>query len=207
MTDDTGMLQHATFDIPRYDDGYCLDDNARALLLMTHLEEAGTEAPARRPHARDALPRLREPRVRRVDRAVPQLPDVRADVARRRPAPTTATAARSGRWARSSGAPPIPDGEASARGSSTRALPAARALTSPRAWAYALLGIDEYLRAFEGDSSVEAMSSRARERLIDPLPRVRAAPSGRGSRTGSPTATRGCRRRCSSPRRGWATRR
>ena len=46
MTDDTGMLQHATFDIPRYSDGYCLDDNARALLLMTHLEEAGTEAPA-----------------------------------------------------------------------------------------------------------------------------------------------------------------
>ena len=45
MTDDTGMLQHATFDVPRYDDGYCLDDNARALLLMTHLEEAGTEAP------------------------------------------------------------------------------------------------------------------------------------------------------------------
>ena len=46
MTDDTGMLQHATFSIPRYDDGYCLDDNARALLLMTLLEEAGTDDPA-----------------------------------------------------------------------------------------------------------------------------------------------------------------
>ena len=43
MTDDTGMLQHATFDIPRYVDGYCIDDNARALLLTIHLEEAGTE--------------------------------------------------------------------------------------------------------------------------------------------------------------------
>ena len=41
MTDDTGMLQHATFSVPRYDDGYCLDDNARALLLMTLLEDAG----------------------------------------------------------------------------------------------------------------------------------------------------------------------
>ena len=29
MTDDTGMLQHAIFSIPRHDDGYCLDDNAR----------------------------------------------------------------------------------------------------------------------------------------------------------------------------------
>ncbi len=34
MTDDTGLLQHAAFSIPRYDEGYCLDDNARALLLM-----------------------------------------------------------------------------------------------------------------------------------------------------------------------------
>jgi len=43
MTDDTGILQHASFDIPRYEDGYCIDDNARALLLMTHIEDAGAE--------------------------------------------------------------------------------------------------------------------------------------------------------------------
>src|SRR4029453_13454140 len=45
MTDDTGMLQHAIFSIPRYEDGYCLDDNARALLLMTLLEDAGCDDP------------------------------------------------------------------------------------------------------------------------------------------------------------------
>ena len=45
LTDDTGILQHAVFSIPRYEDGYCLDDNARALLLMTLLEEAGTDDP------------------------------------------------------------------------------------------------------------------------------------------------------------------
>ena len=43
MTDETGMLQHAAFNVPRYDDGYCLDDNARALLLMALVEDAGTE--------------------------------------------------------------------------------------------------------------------------------------------------------------------
>ena len=43
MTDDTGMLQHAIFSVPRYDDGYCLDDNARALLLMALLEDAGAD--------------------------------------------------------------------------------------------------------------------------------------------------------------------
>jgi glycosyltransferase involved in cell wall biosynthesis len=38
LTDDTGMLQHAVFNIPRCEDGYCLDDNARALLLVTLLD-------------------------------------------------------------------------------------------------------------------------------------------------------------------------
>jgi uncharacterized protein YyaL (SSP411 family) len=37
------------------------------------------------------------------------------------------------------------------------ALPAVQAFSSPRAWAFALLGIDEYLRAFDGDSNVQAM--------------------------------------------------
>ncbi len=39
MTDSTGILQHATFSIPRYEDGYCLDDNARALLLTALIED------------------------------------------------------------------------------------------------------------------------------------------------------------------------
>ena len=32
MTDATGMLQHATHTIPNFAEGYCTDDNARALL-------------------------------------------------------------------------------------------------------------------------------------------------------------------------------
>ena len=47
MTDSTGILQHARFDVPRYEDGYCLDDNARALLLMTLVEEAGDRRTAK----------------------------------------------------------------------------------------------------------------------------------------------------------------
>lgn len=35
LTDDTGMLQHAKFIIPDRNEGYCTDDNARALTLMT----------------------------------------------------------------------------------------------------------------------------------------------------------------------------
>ncbi len=43
LSDGTGILQHAWFSVPRYSDGYCIDDNARALLLMTTIEDAGVE--------------------------------------------------------------------------------------------------------------------------------------------------------------------
>jgi glycosyltransferase involved in cell wall biosynthesis len=33
MTDDTGVLQHATYSVPARRSGYCLDDNARALIV------------------------------------------------------------------------------------------------------------------------------------------------------------------------------
>ena len=33
MTDDTGLLQHAIYTIPNYAEGYCIDDNARALIV------------------------------------------------------------------------------------------------------------------------------------------------------------------------------
>ncbi|UCG28749.1 MAG: glycosyltransferase family 4 protein [Bacteroidales bacterium] len=41
LTDDTGIIQHAKFGIPNLKDGYCLDDNGRALLmaLMTYKEK------------------------------------------------------------------------------------------------------------------------------------------------------------------------
>lgn len=42
LTDETGILQHATFSVPNYNEGYTVDDNARALLLTVLLEELGT---------------------------------------------------------------------------------------------------------------------------------------------------------------------
>jgi glycosyltransferase involved in cell wall biosynthesis len=34
LTDDTGIIQHAKFGIPNLKEGYCLDDNARALVMV-----------------------------------------------------------------------------------------------------------------------------------------------------------------------------
>ena len=41
MTDDTGLFQHAIFDVPSLQEGYCTDDNARAFILCCLLEELG----------------------------------------------------------------------------------------------------------------------------------------------------------------------
>lgn len=41
MTDDTGMLQHAKFSIPDRDHGYCIDDNARALIVACQAGRLG----------------------------------------------------------------------------------------------------------------------------------------------------------------------
>jgi hypothetical protein len=47
MCDDTGLFQHAIFDVPDRLHGYCVDDNARALLLCCKLGAVGEGAVAR----------------------------------------------------------------------------------------------------------------------------------------------------------------
>ncbi|RZM11359.1 MAG: hypothetical protein EOO88_46995, partial [Pedobacter sp.] len=46
LTDDTGIVQHAKYGIPNLKEGYCLDDNARALImaLMAHQRSKSNEA-------------------------------------------------------------------------------------------------------------------------------------------------------------------
>lgn len=47
MTDSTGIFQHATYNVPNFSEGYCTDDNARALILTVLLENLGTINPLR----------------------------------------------------------------------------------------------------------------------------------------------------------------
>ncbi|MGM0551639.1 MAG: glycosyltransferase family 4 protein [Bacteroidota bacterium] len=51
LTDDTGIIQHAKFGIPNLKEGYCLDDNARALIavLMTYWQKKDKSALALAP--------------------------------------------------------------------------------------------------------------------------------------------------------------
>lgn len=41
MTDSVGVMQHATHDVANRREGYCVDDNARALLALTYFNEFG----------------------------------------------------------------------------------------------------------------------------------------------------------------------
>jgi glycosyltransferase involved in cell wall biosynthesis len=48
LTDDTGIIQHATFSVPARESGYCVDDNARALMVALHAESLSGAAETKR---------------------------------------------------------------------------------------------------------------------------------------------------------------
>src|SRR5688572_16151115 len=45
MSDATGIFQHASFTVPNFAEGYCTDDNARALVLALMLQQLGHGTP------------------------------------------------------------------------------------------------------------------------------------------------------------------
>ncbi len=47
MTDDTGIIQHATYSVPARRSGYCVDDNARALIVAVHADRLQRSADTR----------------------------------------------------------------------------------------------------------------------------------------------------------------
>jgi glycosyltransferase involved in cell wall biosynthesis len=165
MTDDTGMLQHAVFSVPRYDDGYCLDDNARALLLMALLEEAGSGDPA---VVRGLGLRYLAFVSHAFDRSTGRFRNF-LSYGRQWLEPRGSEDSH-GRalWALGAiiGRAGDPGRQSLAGEMFHSAFHAVSGFTSPRAWAYALLGLDEYLKAFQGDSTAEARREEFANRLL-----------------------------------------
>lgn len=164
LTDSTGLLQHATFAIPRYSEGYCLDDNARALLLTALLEGSGaTNGKAIRELATRYLAFVAyafEPSQARFRNFMSYTRYWTEELG-------SEDSHGHAVWALGATVGRAADpGLASLAGDLFQAaLPALATFTSPRAWAYGLLGIDEYLRAFDGDSGVQTV----RRCLVDSL--------------------------------------
>jgi glycosyltransferase involved in cell wall biosynthesis len=166
LTDDTGILQHARYTVPRYEDGYCLDDNARALLLMACIEDAGTDEGATVRELGGRYLAFTSHAFDTGSGCFRNFMTYGRDWAE--PCGSEDSHGRA-LWALGTvvGRSDAPGTRSLASDLLHAALPAARDFTSPRAWAYTLLGIDSYLTAFTGDRGVEAAQRVFAERLLD----------------------------------------
>jgi hypothetical protein len=165
MTDDTGILQHAAFSVPRYADGYCLDDNARALLLMALFEDAGSEdTKAVRALASRYLAFVSDA----LDRSSGRFRNFMSYARHWSEGHGSEDSHGRALWALGTvvGRSSDPARLSLAGELFHAALPAVAGFSSPRAWAFTLLGIEEYLKAFEGDRSVQAFGRSLAERLF-----------------------------------------
>jgi glycosyltransferase involved in cell wall biosynthesis len=165
LTDNTGLLQHATFATPRYAEGYCLDDNARALLLTALLEGSGaTNTKVIRELATRYLAFVAYAFDRNNGRFRNFMAYTREWTEERGSEDSHGHAV----WALGATIGRAGDPGLSSLGGDLfqAALPALASFTSPRAWAYGLLGIDEYLKAFEGDSGVQTVRKSLLESLV-----------------------------------------
>lgn len=162
MTDETGMLQHALFTVPNYCEGYATDDNARALMVSALLEELG------HPEAFELASRylafvwyafnLETKRFRNfMDYQRRWLEKSGSDDSHGRTLWALGTLlGRSNTAAHQSVAGRLFE----------QALPAIIDTTSPRAWAFALIGIHEYLRRFDGDRRAGQVREELAGRLL-----------------------------------------
>lgn len=162
LTDETGMLQHATFTIPNYNEGYTSDDNARALMVSALLEDVGikeaTELASRYLAFiwyafNTATRRFRNfMSYQRV-----WLEETGSDDSHGRVLWALGTVlSRSNK----------PTLYNMAGQMFQLSLLAILETTSPRAWAFALIGIHEYLHRFEGDRRANQVQEDLAARLL-----------------------------------------
>jgi hypothetical protein len=166
LTDDTGMLQHATFTVPNYSEGYSIDDNARALILAVLVEQLGGPEAA---EIKNLAPRY----LAFLGHAFnPENLRFRNFLTYERKWTEAAGSEDShGRALWALGTVLGRSKNQALRGAAGRlfeeAVPAVVSFTSPRAWAFALLGIQDYLDAFPGDRQAQHARSQLATRLLD----------------------------------------
>jgi glycosyltransferase involved in cell wall biosynthesis len=167
MTDGTGILQHAIFSVPNCREGYTTDDNARALIVSTLLDE--DTGRARELEYSNLSHRYlaflcyafhsdtgRFRNFLGYDRQ--WLEDVGSEDSHGRAL-----------WALGEVLGHSQD--AGVRGATGRlfeaAVPAVHTFTSPRAWAFSILGMQAYLDWFPGDRAIQGARNALANRLLD----------------------------------------
>jgi hypothetical protein len=182
LTDDTGILQHAIFTIPNRGEGYTTDDNARALIFAVLLGQLGKD----RPEAAEAGGKLDSLSPDFAHRYLSFLEHA-FDAAKGR---FRNFLGYDRRWHDAQGSEDCHGralwslgtvlGRSEDQGLKSAAgrlfefsLPRVIEFYSPRAGAYALLGIQEYLNAFPGDRDAQKIRSILSLRLFEMYQSIR----------------------------------
>ncbi|HSR19026.1 MAG TPA: glycosyltransferase family 4 protein [Ignavibacteriaceae bacterium] len=164
MTDSAGLLHHAIRSIPNYNEGYCTDDNARALILIVLLEEVYSDTIkiqelSGRYSAFVNYAFNRENRLFRnfmnYDRK--WIESAGSDDCQGRSIWALGTCA---------GRSKNPNFHMWGTQLFNQIIPAAAGLSSPRAWAFSLLGINEYFKRMSGDTIASQMRDELTARLL-----------------------------------------
>lgn len=162
LTDDTGILQHAIYTVPNYREGYTTDDNARGLIvssLLEHLGERrylplGSRYLAFLWYAFDANTKSFR---NFMDYRRIWLEEHGSDDSQGRAVWALGTVLN-----RSNTAP----FQSMAGKLFEQSLLGMLDTRSPRGWAFALLGLHEYLQRFEGDRRARQVQEKLAERLM-----------------------------------------
>jgi glycosyltransferase involved in cell wall biosynthesis len=163
MTDGTGLLEHAVFAVPNYPEGYSTDDNARALIvavLLDRLKLGGLQGAA------DLASRYLAFLWLAFDSATKRFRNSLSYERQWQEAVGSEDSHGRALWGLGTVLGKSED--LGLRGASGRlfnlAVPAALEFSSPRAWAFTLLGLEEYLDRFPRDraalNAADALASR-----------------------------------------------
>ena len=165
MTDSTGIFQHAILSVPNFSEGYCTDDNARAFILAVLLSELGEDPERVRTLASTYAAFLHHAFDLKTKRFHNHLSFDRRWLDEQGSEDCQARAL----WALGVGVgrSPYRSFQIMAGQLFALALPALTEFTSPRAWAFGLIGIHEYLRRLSGDSLVNQTREILTSRLME----------------------------------------
>ncbi|MGD0578559.1 MAG: glycosyltransferase family 4 protein [Bryobacteraceae bacterium] len=170
MTDSMGIFQHASITAPNPSEGYCTDDNARALILavlLGQLEEAPKRARALATTYAAFLDYAFDPKTTRFHNFLRidhrWLDEQGSEDCHGRAIWALGTAVgRSPHWSSQMRAEQL----------FAQALPAVTDFTWPRAWAFSLIGIHEYLRHKKGDGLANDVREVLTKRLVNLFDKV-----------------------------------
>ncbi|MFZ0562012.1 MAG: glycosyltransferase family 4 protein [Terriglobales bacterium] len=176
LTDDTGILQHAIFTIPNRAEGYTSDDNARALIFAVMLAQMRkTGFGEADPNCPDFSSRYLSFLEHAFDAATGRFRNFLGYD--RRWNETVGSEDCHGRALWSLGTILGRSDNQALRSAAGRlfefSLPTAVKLYSPRAAAYSLLGIQEYLNSYPGDRDAQKIRSVLGRRLLEMYESIR----------------------------------